>query len=54
MAREIRAPEQVNGFRDRRRSCGDCDNLRMYEGVPACIYTERDELLPRRHGLRRI
>lgn len=42
MAREIRAPEQVNGFRDRRRSCGDCDNLRMYEGVPACIYTERE------------
>ncbi len=26
----------------RGRSCGDCDNLRMYGGVPACIYTERE------------
>lgn len=24
------------------RCCGDCDNLRMYGGVPACIYTERE------------
>lgn len=26
----------------RGRACGDCENLRLYAGIPICIYTGRE------------